>query len=341
MGAHLPARMLNDKGSEMPARGTMVSGPQAKELEASTGIMGCPDGVSDAPAGGFEDRFCQIQERSRGLRGQAEQFHGQDAKPSAAVATSPAPETLFSQHCQKCHGADGTGSVARHLQPEIPDFTSARWQRGRTHAELLASVLDGKGSDMPAFRPKISLENAHALVAEARRFGVPPAQQGATERAKGGDEPPDGEGAFLPKLIGWLGRFHPASVHFPIALLLAAAVAELLLLVTDRLVYDAASRVCLWFGAPGTVLAATLGWFAAGDRGRGGNGLLTAHQWLGTSTVVLAGLALLLSELSRRSDRLARIGFRLLLWLTALLLLANGFLGGALTHGLTHYAWPS
>ena len=49
----------------------------------------------------------------------------------------------------KCHGADGTGSPARGLLDEIPDFTSVTWQAQRVDAQLLASILDGKGSGMP------------------------------------------------------------------------------------------------------------------------------------------------------------------------------------------------
>jgi hypothetical protein len=35
--------------------------------------------------------------------------------------------------------------------------------------------------------------------------------------------------AGIAKFIGWVGKFHPATTHFPIALIIAAAAAEVLL----------------------------------------------------------------------------------------------------------------
>jgi hypothetical protein len=65
----------------------------------------------------------------------------------------------------KCHGADGTGSRARARLAEIPNFTDAEWQARRADAQLMASILDGKGEEMPPQRGKISEELARGLVA--------------------------------------------------------------------------------------------------------------------------------------------------------------------------------
>src|SRR5437660_1590425 len=67
---------------------------------------------------------------------------------------------LYQLHCVKCHGGDGTGSAARKRMPEIPDFTRASWQKRRSDARLLASILDGRGADMPAHRGKITRDQA-------------------------------------------------------------------------------------------------------------------------------------------------------------------------------------
>jgi mono/diheme cytochrome c family protein len=72
---------------------------------------------------------------------------------------------LFRKRCAKCHGTDGTGSQARDRMAEIPDFTSAAWQAKRKDSQLIASILDGKGDDMPPGRGKISSEQARALAA--------------------------------------------------------------------------------------------------------------------------------------------------------------------------------
>src|SRR5262249_13765164 len=82
-------------------------------------------------------------------------------KPSAPpAAAAPADRALFRQDCANCHRADGTGSRVRRRHPGIPDFTDASWQAGRSDGQLRASILDGKGKEMPSFRGKVSDEQA-------------------------------------------------------------------------------------------------------------------------------------------------------------------------------------
>jgi mono/diheme cytochrome c family protein len=77
---------------------------------------------------------------------------------------------LFQRHCAKCHGKDGTGGPTRNSMPDIPDFTAASWHAQRSDDQLLTSILEGKGDDMPAFARKIKEEQARALVAHIRAF---------------------------------------------------------------------------------------------------------------------------------------------------------------------------
>ena len=91
---------------------------------------------------------------------------------------------LFRQICMKCHGADGTGSGTRSLRSEIPDFTIASWQERRTDARLMASILDGKGSEMPPQRGNISEEQARGLVAYVRGFAPTREKPGAGETGR-------------------------------------------------------------------------------------------------------------------------------------------------------------
>jgi mono/diheme cytochrome c family protein/uncharacterized membrane protein len=306
-------------------------------------------------------------------------------KPAAAEA-QPAG-ALFRQRCVKCHGADGSGNRARYRQSDIPDFTDPAWQARRSDAQLLASILEGKRRKMPPWRGKLSPEQARGLVAEVRAFAsnaklsadetmqvFPPSppsecgEEGTTSPTrKRGNEPrplpsipplrsgeggeaeestssePGEEGpavSFAEKLIGWLGRFHPATVHFPIAMLTAAAVAELLRLLTRQPVFDAITRYCLWFGALTAVAAGALGWFLGEFHLIDASWLLTAHRWLGTSTLVSAVLLLGLSEWRRRPERGGgRIWLRTALLIVTGLVLATGFFGGAVVYGLDHYAW--
>jgi hypothetical protein len=136
----------------------------------------------------------------------------------------------------------------RRRHPEIPNFTDPAWQARRSEAQLLASILDGKGTGMPSFREKLSADQVRALIAYVRTFAPAPGPPGQEEHeqpipGESGrpEQPPAVEArdaeqpeSFHGKLIRWLGGFHPAVMHFPIALLTAAAVAELLCLVRGK-----------------------------------------------------------------------------------------------------------
>ncbi len=146
----------------------------------------------------------------------------------------------------------------------------------------------------------------------------------------------------IAKLIAWLGKFHPPSVHFPIALLISAALAELLLIITKRTLFDAAAQFCVWGGSIGTFSAVTLGWFLAGFRLNDPDWIMTTHRWLGTAVGLSAVLILMLCIASHEGGTRQlqwRWWFRVMLFITAIAVAMNGFLGGALIYGLNHYAW--
>src|SRR5215475_5146150 len=103
-------------------------------------------------------------------------------QPSAPATTGAPARELFRQHCANCHGAAGTGRAARSLQPDIPDFTDASWQARRSEAQFLASILDGKGQDMPAFRGKLNGDHARMLAAHVRTFAPTAARAGPEKK---------------------------------------------------------------------------------------------------------------------------------------------------------------
>jgi mono/diheme cytochrome c family protein len=90
--------------------------------------------------------------------------------PELAERTRVAAE-LFRTYCLSCHGADGRGSEMRASMSTIPDFTSRSWQEGVSVPQLVASILDGKGTLMPAFRGRITDEQSRDLAAFVRAFG--------------------------------------------------------------------------------------------------------------------------------------------------------------------------
>ncbi|MBW2241773.1 MAG: hypothetical protein JRH01_07285 [Deltaproteobacteria bacterium] len=146
--------------------------------------------------------------------------------------------------------------------------------------------------------------------------------------------PPDG----VPLPLAWLGKFHPSLTHFPMALLLAAALAELMLLRKPDPLFRHAVRFCVWGGAIGALLAAPLSWFFAGFRLIDDEWIMTAHRWAGTGVAAWAGCLLFMSERAARGES-DRTPLRFGLFSGALLVGATGFLGGSLIYGLDHFNW--
>jgi len=83
---------------------------------------------------------------------------------------------IFRLYCIVCHGPEGTGSLVRATLPPIPDFTSKSFQADHSNQQLLISILDGKGTLMPANRGRVTEAQARDLVAYVRAFGPPMVQ---------------------------------------------------------------------------------------------------------------------------------------------------------------------
>lgn len=144
------------------------------------------------------------------------------------------------------------------------------------------------------------------------------------------------------RTIRWIGRFHPVSTHFPVALMIVAVVAEALAWWTRRETWLGTVRFLVVLAAIGAVVAAGLGWVNASFTNYTGQlaPVLRWHRWLGTATalwiLVCAALAVM-SECAEGSRE--RQTFRGALLLGAALVAISGFLGSILIYGLDHYAW--
>jgi hypothetical protein len=100
----------------------------------------------------------------KSLNGQA----GSIRKGSGRKA-SVAASDLYNRHCIRCHGEDGKGDAER--RGALPDFKSRRWQQDRSDAQVLVTILEGKGTRMPAFGGKIREKQARGLVSYIRSLG--------------------------------------------------------------------------------------------------------------------------------------------------------------------------
>ncbi len=158
------------------------------------------------------------------------------------------------------------------------------------------------------------------------------AQAASTHAAEGHDEASGGhESAANAGGLAFVKKLHPATIHFPIALFLMAALAELFIMTGRGAGIEPAVRVLIYGGAGGAVIAALFGWIHTG-LWFGGDTVMQLHRWNGMLITAL-GLALaLLASKPRDGRTLLRTG---LLSMAALILL-QGFLGGELTHGPDH-----
>jgi uncharacterized membrane protein len=132
--------------------------------------------------------------------------------------------------------------------------------------------------------------------------------------------------------MAFTGQMHPLLIHFPIALVIVAAAAEVAAIVTGserwRVVADGNLRTAAIFA----VIAAVAGWRLAAAAGMDPTPLLEWHRWLGTVSAA-AAVAAALTTLKRQSALAVRTYWMALFGAAALVALA-GHLGGRLVWGV-------
>ncbi|WP_345719595.1 DUF2231 domain-containing protein [Qipengyuania qiaonensis] len=132
-------------------------------------------------------------------------------------------------------------------------------------------------------------------------------------------------------ITGALKSLHPATVHFPIALFMMAALTELFVMARRTPEREAAVKIMTYGGAAGAVGAALFGWIHTG-LWFGGDTVMQLHRWNG---MLIAALGLAAAWIAYRNPQ-SRIVLRLTLFLLAALLIVQGYMGGELAHGLNH-----
>lgn len=144
----------------------------------------------------------------------------------------------------------------------------------------------------------------------------------------------------------WLfqGLFHPASTHFPIALL-SISMAFLLVSYFAGKSFETAAYYCLCCGALAAVGACVMGWAYATDEGYVGlsfdlmNSNIARHRWLGVLVSVGALVLIPFARTTVKSEEGKMKSF----WLIGALVIGLGvsmvgYQGGELTYGEDHYA---
>jgi uncharacterized membrane protein/mono/diheme cytochrome c family protein len=235
---------------------------------------------------------------------------------------------IFQAKCVECHGVDldrpkgkfgyvrDLARVAKNPKMIVPGDPA----RSELYQLVFHNEMPGKG----ASAPPLSADEKD-IVKRWVEAGAP-AGTYPVETA-----PPL---TFRRRLIRAVGQFHPATTHFPIALLFAAWPAELLWRRTRQPEWKTVVRFCVILGAAGAVTSAALGWCEAvfSHYASASGQVLTWHRWLGTATAVWAVVT---ARLSRRDG----YAFGISLGLGIVLVTVTGYCGASLIYGLNHFTW--
>jgi hypothetical protein len=264
--------------------------------------------------------------------------------PSRAGDLASDVRAVFSAKCARCHGPQlskpksGFGYVldlqrlAADPDKVVPNKPgeSGLWQ------------MVEQGEMPPPNSPSGPLTAAQKevirawIAAGAPAEGPSPSADPPPSRDDPDEEPSP---SFAWRTLLWLGKFHLVLVHFPIALLVAAAVAELWSVWHRSRLPSPAVRFCLALGAVSAVVVVGLGWlYALGGAGAGSPGLLTLHRWFGTTAAALAAVAALWSEQDARGG-VRGWSTRVFLFGAVLLVGFTGHFGGLMVHGKDFYEW--
>jgi mono/diheme cytochrome c family protein/uncharacterized membrane protein len=133
------------------------------------------------------------------------------------------------------------------------------------------------------------------------------------------------------RLFAWLGKLHVLVVHFPIAFMAAAALAELMATWQGSRVPSPEVYFCVLLGAAGAVAAVALGWLHT-EMGNFSSSLLAMHRRLGSAAGLWAMTSAVLCERDRRGGRRSLL-FRLILWTGACVVAATAHFGGLMVQG--------
>lgn len=132
------------------------------------------------------------------------------------------------------------------------------------------------------------------------------------------------------------GRFHPIVLHFPIGLLVAAFLLEMLGVFRTFQNHEPANWLLLLLGTGSAIIAAVFGVFLSWEGGYDETNVFW-HQWTGIGVAALASIAVIVRFIHSRTWKNSfRKVYRVLLFAVVILITVAGHYGGNLTHGSTY-----
>ena len=252
---------------------------------------------------------------------------------------------IFEAKCADCHGSHlpkpkGKFGYVLDLKRVAanPEFVvRGNPEKSELYVLVRNEEMPGEDTDVPPLTAE-EKKTVEAWVLAGAPHDLP---AGFSTANIASEKKPEAKQTFLRRLANWMGKFHPVSTHFPVALLMTAVVAEALAWWLKRDEWMLLVRFLTVLGALSSVPTVVLGWLADFPL-LSGSELTTIyrfHQILGTATCVWALVCAVLVCLSECEEgSVARRRFRGALLLGAFLIGVVGFLGGVLNAGgLDHY----
>ena len=260
---------------------------------------------------------------------------------------------IFRQHCLECHGPDDAKNDFRVDDPELMlDYVEAE---DAESSSLFTDYLTTDDDDMlmpprshggplgPAELALVRLwinEGADwpddAMVDESSKT-LPRVESNSIE-----------DMTLIDRVWSFQGFLHPATVHFPIALLLIGGL-FVVLGVKWPAIGTQIPLACLLIGAASSIVATMMGWSFSVEKGYGSwsrfdfNAEIFWHRWSAVAVTVLSTIFAIVALVSLRNSTHTVASSRLTsTWKVGLLLVAAlvgavGHQGGELTYGKDFY----
>ncbi len=248
---------------------------------------------------------------------------------------------IFENHCIACHGEEDMKS----FRIDDKDDTMAYVMEEDAESSDLYQVLVSEDEDekMPPANTAHALNEAQITL--VKTWINEGAEWPDELKSEWNNVPlPAADDSQLPYRAA--GSLHPALVHLPIGLLLAAGLFAFLSLRGNFVMSDCA-YYCLWLGAIGAVFACASGWFYSEVEGYGtvtevGDVLnqkseMFWHRITGLGATAFAIILALFAASSRNKDPDDGIMWKLALILLACAIGFVGKTGGELQYGKDHY----
>lgn len=136
-----------------------------------------------------------------------------------------------------------------------------------------------------------------------------------------------------------LARWHVALIHFPIGLLVTAALVEIYGSLRRFSTPTVTAVVMTLCGALGALVASILGWeLAEHTTHPDAETVVELHRWGGVAATVLAAVAGALGGLALRGRIALRWPFRVALFITAIIIILTAHWGGELIYGEDYFS---